>query len=87
MKIEKSINNMLSPVFSCILPEIFYQMAACVYPSRFPYGIPKLTLQPIVGNDTTHGLDCKNVLRSLSVTGRIENKRLILGIQDNGTGF
>ena len=44
-------------------------------------------MQPIVENATTHGFDCKNVLRRLSVTGRIENERLILEIQDNSTGF
>ena len=49
--------------------------------------VPKLTLQPIVENALTHGFDGKNVLRRLSVTGRIENTQLILEIRDNGTGF
>ena len=49
--------------------------------------VPKLTLQPIVENALTHGFDGKNVLRRLSVTGRIENAQLILEIRDNGTGF
>lgn len=49
--------------------------------------VPKLTLQPIVENALTHGFDGKNVLRRLSVTGRIENAQLILEIRDNGTGL
>ena len=49
--------------------------------------VPKLTLQPIVENALTHGFDGKNVVRKLSVTGRIVKKQLILEIRDNGTGF
>ena len=49
--------------------------------------VPKLTLQPIVENALTHGFDGKNVLRRLSVAGRIENAQLVLEIRDNGTGF
>ena len=49
--------------------------------------IPKLTLQPIVENALTHGFDGKNVLRKLSIAGRIDQNQLILEIRDNGTGF
>lgn len=46
--------------------------------------VPKLTLQPLVENALTHGY---NELRKLTVTGRIEDEKLILCIRDNGTGF
>ena len=49
--------------------------------------VPKLTLQPLVENAMIHGFNGKNVLRKLSVTGRIEDGYLILEIRDNGTGF
>lgn len=49
--------------------------------------VPKLTLQPVVENALNHGFDGTNVLRKLAITGRIENKQLILEIRDNGTGF
>lgn len=49
--------------------------------------IPKLTLQPLVENALNHGYDGINVLRILSVTGKIRNEQLILEIRDNGTGF
>ncbi len=49
--------------------------------------VPKLTLQPLVENAMIHGFDGKNVLRRLSVTGQIQNGRLILEIRDNGNGF
>ena len=49
--------------------------------------VPKLTLQPLVENAITHGYDGINVLRKLSVTGKIRNNSLILEIRDNGKGF
>lgn len=49
--------------------------------------VPKLTLQPIVENALTHGYDGKNVLRVLSVTGKISGENLLLEVHDNGTGF
>lgn len=49
--------------------------------------VPKLTLQPMVENALTHGYNGYNELRKLTVTGRIEDEKLILCIRDNGTGF
>ena len=49
--------------------------------------VPKLTLQPIVENALTHGYDGKNVLRVLSITGKISGENLLLEVHDNGTGF
>lgn len=49
--------------------------------------LPKLTLQPLVENALTHGFNGKNVVRKLSVTGRLEGRQLKLEIRDNGTGF
>lgn len=49
--------------------------------------VPKLTLQPLVENALTHGYDGYNELRKLTITGRIEDEKLILCIRDNGTGF
>ena len=44
-------------------------------------------LQPLVENALNHGFDGTNVLRKLSVTGKIQDHQLILDIRDNGTGF
>ena len=49
--------------------------------------VPKLTLQPLVENALMHGYNGYNELRKLTITGRIEDSRLILSIRDNGTGF
>lgn len=49
--------------------------------------VPKLTLQPLVENALTHGYNGYNELRKLTITGRIEDEKLILCIRDNGTGF
>ncbi|MBR0219459.1 MAG: histidine kinase [Clostridia bacterium] len=49
--------------------------------------VPKLTLQPLVENALNHGFDGTNTLRKLSVTGKIQDRQLILEIRDNGTGF
>ena len=49
--------------------------------------VPKLTLQPLVENAMTHGFDGMNVKRKLSVSGEIRDKKLILEIRDNGSGF
>ena len=52
-----------------------------------PITVPKLTLQPIVENALSHGYDGQNQKRSLSITGKVEQGKLILEIRDNGTGF
>lgn len=49
--------------------------------------VPKLSLQPLVENALTHGYDGKNVLRKLSIIGKITEQTLLLEIRDNGTGF
>lgn len=49
--------------------------------------VPKLTLQPIVENALTHGYDGINVLRVLTITGKISGENLLLEVHDNGTGF
>lgn len=49
--------------------------------------VPKLSLQPLVENAITHGYDGKNVLRKLSVLGKITDGTLVLEIRNNGTGF
>lgn len=49
--------------------------------------VPKLTLQPLVENAMTHGFSGTNETRKLSVSGEIRDRKLILEIRDNGTGF
>ena len=49
--------------------------------------VPKLMLQPLVENAMTHGFDGTNIIRKLSVTGKVKNGILILEVRDNGNGF
>ena len=49
--------------------------------------VPKLMLQPLVENAMTHGFDGTNIVRKLSVTGKVKSGILILEIRDNGNGF
>ena len=49
--------------------------------------VPKLMLQPLVENAMTHGFDGTNIVRKLSVTGKVKSGILLLEIRDNGNGF
>ncbi len=58
-----------------------------VPPDLGALALPKLTLQPLVENALVHGFNGKNVVRKLSITGRLDGAYLKLEIRDNGTGF
>lgn len=49
--------------------------------------IPRLILQPLVENSILHGIDMKNGSGRLIIRGRVEGKRLILSVIDNGRGM
>lgn len=55
--------------------------------SILQYKIPKFLLQPIVENAAIHGLAGKKGLGTITIEGRREGDRIILSIQDNGTGI
>lgn len=56
-------------------------------PEIYPYTILKLTLQPLVENALYHGIKYKRAMGKITVTGRLDNKRIILTVSDNGVGM
>jgi two-component system sensor histidine kinase YesM len=56
-------------------------------PSILGYSIPKLTLQPIIENAIYHGLKGKCIKGLISVTGYLENGRVVFEIFDDGAGM
>jgi two-component system sensor histidine kinase YesM len=52
------------------------------------YGIPKITLQPIVENAVKYGIDFESKgSNQITINGQLEGHLLILSIQDNGNGI
>jgi two-component system sensor histidine kinase YesM len=51
------------------------------------YGIPKLTLQPIIENSIYHGLKNKNEKGRLIIKGMMEKKNIVLEVFDDGIGM
>lgn len=52
------------------------------------YGIPKITIQPIVENAVKYGIDYQSKSpNQININGRLDGHRLILSIQDNGNGI
>ena len=49
--------------------------------------IPKLILQPFVENAIVHGFEKGNTKFYLSVTGELENGRMIFYVRDTGVGM
>lgn len=49
--------------------------------------LPKLTLQPLVENALYHGIKAKRSKGFILVTGKAQNKRLILEVTDDGPGM
>ena len=54
----------------------------------FPYLIPKITLQPLLENAVSHGIDEKDGGRGMvHLSGRLEGDEIILQVQDDGVGM
>lgn len=54
----------------------------------FPYLIPKITLQPLLENAVSHGIDEKDDRRGMvRLSGRLEGDEIILQVQDDGVGM
>ena len=54
----------------------------------FPYLIPKITLQPLLENAVSHGIDEKDGGRgTVRLSGRSEGDEIILQVQDDGVGM
>lgn len=58
-----------------------------IEPVILPCIIPKLTLQPLVENAIYHGLKTKGSFGELTITGYLENDKVILKIKDDGVGM
>ena len=56
-------------------------------PSIYPYKILKLTLQPLVENALYHGIKYKRAMGKITITGRLQERRIVLKVQDNGVGM
>lgn len=51
------------------------------------YHIPKITLQPLVENALYHGIKYKRGKGKITVSGRMEDGKCILSVQDDGVGM
>jgi two-component system sensor histidine kinase YesM len=49
--------------------------------------LPKLTLQPLVENALYHGIKISRRKGFISVTGRVQDERLIMEVADDGSGM
>ena len=56
-------------------------------PAIYPYKILKLTLQPLVENALYHGIKYKRAMGKITITGRMQERRIVLAVQDNGVGM
>lgn len=56
-------------------------------PAIYPYKILKLTLQPLVENALYHGIKYKRAMGKITITGRMQERRIVLKVQDNGVGM
>ena len=57
-----------------------------IAPETLDYAVPSLTLQPLVENAVQHGLSPRESGGTLSLVSRLENKRLVLEVSDDGIG-
>lgn len=54
----------------------------------FPYLIPKITLQPLLENAVSHGIDEKDGGRgTVRLSGRLMGDEIVLQVQDDGVGM
>jgi two-component system, sensor histidine kinase YesM len=56
-------------------------------PALASYPMLKMTLQPLVENAVSHGLERKRGSGLIRVTARLENGRFVLSVYDNGIGM
>lgn len=56
-------------------------------PAIYSYRILKLTLQPLVENALYHGIKYKRAMGKITITGNMQEKRIVLIVQDNGVGM
>ena len=56
-------------------------------PAIFSYGIPSLTLQPIIENSIKHGLQPREVGGSIAIEGTMTDTDIIITVTDDGVGF
>jgi two-component system sensor histidine kinase YesM len=56
-------------------------------PELYPYQIQKLTLQPLVENALYHGIKYKRAKGKITITGRLQGRRIFLVVEDNGVGM
>jgi len=56
-------------------------------PQIYPYQILKLTLQPLVENALYHGIKYKRAMGKITITGRLEDRHIVLVVEDNGVGM
>ena len=63
-----------------------YEIA--IDPSLYPYGIPKMTLQPLVENALYHGIKHRRSLGRLIITGEMEDgNQMCFRVKDDGVGM
>ena len=57
-------------------------------PALYPYGIPKMTLQPLVENALYHGIKHRRSLGRLIITGEMEDgNQMCFKVKDDGVGM
>ena len=56
-------------------------------PTLFSYGIPSLTLQPIIENAIKHGLQPREEGGSISILGAVDGDDMVITVIDDGVGF
>ncbi|MCI7130180.1 MAG: sensor histidine kinase [Lachnospiraceae bacterium] len=58
-----------------------------IAPDIYPYKILKLTLQPLVENALYHGIKYKRAMGKITITGMMQDRKIVLTVQDNGVGM
>ncbi|WP_251454936.1 sensor histidine kinase [Veillonella intestinalis] len=58
-----------------------------IAPAIFSFGIPSLTLQPIIENSIKHGLQPREVGGSIAIEGTMTETDIIITVTDDGVGF
>lgn len=58
-----------------------------ISPEIFSYGIPSLTLQPIIENSIKHGLQPREVGGSIAIEGYLTDTDIVFTVTDDGVGF
>ena len=56
-------------------------------PAIYPYKILKLTLQPLVENALYHGIKYKRAMGKITITGSMQERRIVFTVMDNGVGM